>query len=610
MTEHNHIHYRIQRVCLDMTVDSTFATPDDGMISYKEYFLRRHGLKLDPLAPMLHCPFRGKQELYLPAQLATLTGLDEDWRTDREFAQDLWRGLRYEPDEHWKMQSRLTDALAQQKEAGNSPLQEWGIEVGKEPIEAELKMLHRDAVYFSRQANDMFKQGRQPPRNLEVPVSHDGFVEKPWPDVWTPGNSRIVLDRWIIFRAKGEDEAQSVTAFVDELSPLVGQLLEADRDDRIMISSPHVVSVPGNTAEHWTEFIKQYVPPWKPTDTKLVCVIIPAQVRRRDQYYYQLKDLLFFQQSTGVLSQMMLSSTLQRTQQRQQIWKNILQQLLIKQGAFMWVISPLPYCGRVHMVVGIDACKQSKDSPCIQTLCASTNPYFTSYFTTWRTCTTENFAPLSGAMLKEAIVYNYTHGGGRLPETIIIYRGGVSESQETALIQGEVLQPEDGILESLRSLPQEVGLSAEDAEEWRSKLEIAYILVRRGTNARFRTKDYENLQSGSYIDNSVVASSTTRGIPLELQRFDFYMVSQTYVIGTAKPTLYSVLYSTLSMPRQELITLCYRLCGVYMTFPGLVSMPAPLKYACKLLSLLSKCESVPAEPTAGVERLRTSLFFV
>merc|ERR1719428_1830331 len=68
-----------------------------------------------------------KQELYLPAQLATLTGLDEDWRTDREFAQDLWRGLRYEPDEHWKMQARLTDSLSSSGEGGN-PLQEWGIE--------------------------------------------------------------------------------------------------------------------------------------------------------------------------------------------------------------------------------------------------------------------------------------------------------------------------------------------------------------------------------------------------------------------------------------------------------------------------------------------------
>merc|ERR1711879_1005926 len=112
------------------------------------------------------------------------------------------------------------------------------------------------------------------------------------------------------------------------------------------------------------------------------------------------------------------------------------------------------------------------------------------------------------------------------------------------------------------------------------------------------------------IDSNVVVSVTTKGIPKELQRYDFYMVSQTYVIGTAKPTLYSVLYNTLSMPRKEVITLSYRLCSVYMTFTGIVSMPAPLKYACKLLSLLSKCESVPEEPTPGVSWLKSNLFFV
>lgn len=400
-----------------------------------------------------------------------------------------------------------------------------------------------------------------------------------------------------------------MAAFVDELRPLVGELLEADKQDRIVISEPLVVGIPGNTAEQWADFIKQHSPPWNEKDTKLICTVMPAQVRRRDQYYYQLKDLLLFKEPNTVLSQMLLSSTLQRTQQRQQIWKNILQQLLIKQGAFMWVISPLPYCGRVHMVVGIDACKQSKDSPCIQTLCASTNPYFTKYHTTWRTSTSDDFIPLSGEMLREVLVEN-CRNGGRLPDTIVIYRGGVSESQESALIQGEVLQEQDGIVDTLRSLPEEVGFSTEDAKIWRDRLEIAYILVRRGTNARFRTTDKENLQSGSYIDNTVVVSASTKGIPVELQRYDFYMVSQTYIIGTAKPTLYSVLYSTLTMPRHEVIQLSYRLCSVYMTFTGIVSMPAPLKYACKLLSLLSKCESVPSEPSPAMAKLKSNLFFV
>ena len=97
---------------------------------------------------------------------------------------------------------------------------------------------------------------------------------------------------------------------------------------------------------------------------------------------------------------------------------------------------------------------------------------------------------------------------------------------------------------------------------------------------------------------------------------DFFMVSQTYVKGTARPTLYTVwlgglslfwrffgrnlwvqwftdtplmasflercfqrgqmvwhlrLYNTLSFSKMEIIQLTYRLCGVYMTFAGMVT---------------------------------------
>merc|ERR1712039_288504 len=108
----------------------------------------------------------------------------------------------------------------------------------------------------------------------------------------------------------------------------------------------------------------------------------------------------------------------------------------------------------------------------------------------------------------------------------------------------------------------------------------------------------------------VVVSREDASSGEDCKRFDFYMVSQTYVIGTAKPTLYSVLYNTLSLSRTEIMQLTYRLCAVYMTFSGMVSMPAPLKYAAKLLSLLSKCESTPPEPTGTSVKWRPFLFFV
>lgn len=308
---------------------------------------------------------------------------------------------------------------------------------------------------------------------------------------------------------------------------------------------------------------------------------------------------------------MVLSSTLQRPTQRQQIWRNILQQMLIKRGAWLWVISPLPYMGRTVMVVGIDACRQSKDSPSILTLCASMNPYYTSYHTTWRKKDTaarkdeEDILP-PGDLLREAMM-NFFELNHRLPDTLVVYRSGVSESQEGALLDGEVYHAEGGLLATLMSVSQEVDMEEHALAAWRRRVQVAYILVRRGTNARFRSENNENLPSGTFIDTDVVVG---RGQEEGAKTFDFYMVSQTYILGTAKPTLYSVLYNTLSMSRYEITQLTYRLCKVYMTFSGTVSMPAPLKYAAKLLSLLAKCENAPPEPTGSSADWKPWLFFV
>jgi len=125
--------------------------------------------------------------------------------------------------------------------------------------------------------------------------------------------------------------------------------------------------------------------------------------------------------------------------------------MLIKRGGWLWVISPLPYSGRVVMAVGIDACRQSKHCPTIQALCATTNPYFTTCFSTWQRSpevVKGAYTMPPGELLKEAVLYFFQQNG-RLPDTLVVYRGGVSESQETGLLESELYHPEAGILQAL-----------------------------------------------------------------------------------------------------------------------------------------------------------------
>ncbi|CAJ1450462.1 unnamed protein product [Effrenium voratum] len=524
--------------------------------------------------------------VYLPAEIAFLTGLDDEWKSDKDFSQSLWQGLRHTPREHWSLQARLLRGLTQDQ----SPLREWGVKIAPEPLKVNFGQLPQEPVYFDQEAEDYFRKLQAPPQSLEVFTSQ-GL--RPWPQVWTRPKECISLDRWVIFAPAAQED--HVQRFIAEIEPLVGELLDNCKDLRV--ARPEAVSISATSAAGWVKKLSSYQPPWPKQLTDFVVVVLP-NVKRRDQYYYQLKSLLTFHWEPCCPTQMMMASTLHPLS-RPQVWRSLLQQILVKKGAFLWAISPLPYLGRSMMVVGLDTVKAGKEAPVLQALSASVNVYFTSYFSTWRS------GPDCGALLRQALQHFYTRLR-RVPDTLVIYRGGVSESQEAQLLESE-LHGEHGLLAALHTYAQEV-LPDQDLEEWEAKLSVAFIMARRSLNSRFMTEDGENLPSGSYIDEDVIPGKATGAQNPE--RYDFYMVSQSYVIGTARPTLYTVLYNTSSFSKLEIVELTYRLCAVYMTFAGMVSMPAPLKYATKLLSLLTKCSQVPAEPTKELELWRPNLFFV
>eukprot|EP00929_Paragymnodinium_shiwhaense_P112628 TRINITY_DN80898_c0_g1_i1.p1 TRINITY_DN80898_c0_g1~~TRINITY_DN80898_c0_g1_i1.p1 ORF type:complete len:1042 (-),score=161.27 TRINITY_DN80898_c0_g1_i1:64-3189(-) len=620
---HNNMHYKIARVCLDMDPSCTFPT-ETGDISYLDYYHARHGIKLTPVQPLLHCPFRAKPGLYLPAEIACLTGLDDQLRQHRQLLKGLWRDMRQDPTSHWKEQTRLVQGVAAARRVsdgaadGEACLAGWGLQLDQEPLTVTGKRLEGDVVYASLRAHDYFRAGRSPPSSLCLETTSTGFTRRPWPEVWSTPGQGLDLSNWVVVSGDRADEQAAVESFLHDLELLVDDVLSADSaTGRIEVGSPEVIAIPSAAPENWVQYINEYQTPWPPHETKLVVVVVPDKVRRREKIYSLIKDQLFFRRSPSLVSQVIMSSTLRCQQSRMKIWQNILQQMLAKRGAWFWITSPLPYMGRIVMAIGIDTRRCGQDGAIIQTLCATTNPYFTSIFSTWRcsvvpTCERDRrpaehrLAP--GELVKDAVLH-FHQQNGRLPDTLIVYRAGVSESQETEVVEHDLYDPDQGILGTLVAISEDTLKQEEDKNAWRTKFELAYIVVRRRTNARFRTESGENLPTGTYIDEHVVVH---REHPEEKhpQLFDFYMVPQSNVTGTARPSLYSVLYSTLTFSKEEVIRFTYRLCTVYQLFPGVVSTPAPLKYASKLLTFLSKCPGAAPEPTSRHEGQQQHLFFV
>ncbi|KAK0229725.1 argonaute-like protein [Armillaria nabsnona] len=143
------------------------------------------------------------------------------------------------------------------------------------------------------------------------------------------------------------------------------------------------------------------------------------------------------------------------------------------------------------------------------------------------------------------------------PERIIVYRDGVSEGQFK-----EVLDTE---LAALKAACKALAVDAK----------ITFIIVGKRHHIRFFPMEFgpadrsENCLAGTVVDRGV-------GHPTE---FDFYLQSHGGLLGTSRPTHYSVLHDENKMIPDDLQSLTNALCYVYARSTRAVSIPAPVYYA-------------------------------
>ncbi|KAK0479171.1 argonaute-like protein [Armillaria novae-zelandiae] len=143
------------------------------------------------------------------------------------------------------------------------------------------------------------------------------------------------------------------------------------------------------------------------------------------------------------------------------------------------------------------------------------------------------------------------------PERIIVYRDGVSEGQFK-----EVLDTE---LAALKAACKSLGVNAK----------ITFIIVGKRHHIRFfpiETTDKDrsgNCHAGTVVDRGI-------GHPTE---FDFYLQSHGGLLGTSRPSHYSVLHDENKMIPDDLQSLTNALCYVYARSTRAVSIPAPVYYA-------------------------------
>ena len=159
---------------------------------------------------------------------------------------------------------------------------------------------------------------------------------------------------------------------------------------------------------------------------------------------------------------------------------------------------------------------------------------------------------------------NIKDGKRILPRKLIVYRDGLSDSQQRLALNFEI----PAINAALEDYPG-VG--------------FAYIIANKKVSCRFFPKDRDGKikgpEPGMIIDKDITSKSTHK---------NFYMVSQLSRQGAAAPSHYHILYMNEKMNSEEekIIKLTYKLCYLYFHINAGIKIPAPIQYAERCGALL------------------------
>lgn len=198
----------------------------------------------------------------------------------------------------------------------------------------------------------------------------------------------------------------------------------------------------------------------------------------------------------------------------------------------------------------------------------------------------------------------YAEREGRLPDSIVIYREGLSDVQIKKTISVELESLYESI-NSMRANPKCKDYSPE----------VALFIVNKKVNSKFFDFDQKNKERfGNPTSGSVIfCEMASHG------QIDFYLVAQKVneAVGTATPTQYRLIYykaegqreesnkesgnstSTASMekcslPLSALAQLTYEQCFNYDNWQGAIKIPAVLKCGDKMSTIVGEhvCASV------------------
>ncbi|KAF8514872.1 argonaute-like protein [Hysterangium stoloniferum] len=236
-----------------------------------------------------------------------------------------------------------------------------------------------------------------------------------------------------------------------------------------------------------------------------------------------------------------------------------------KNAPIMKVLSQVP-----TMIIGADVSHAAPDSdrPSVTGLVSSVDQYFSRYVASTKIQTARQEIISELGDMANRVSRNVSFSTGACPSRgteavhtalpIISCRDGVSEGQFEAVGKDE--------LNEIKSIERQFGGTPPV---------ITFIIVGKKHHVRFFPKDARdgdrsgNCPPGMVVDRDIVS-------PVD---YDFYLQSHGGLLGTSRPSHYSVIDDGNDLGADNLQAISYLLCHVYARATRSVSIPAPVYYA-------------------------------
>ncbi|XP_061421204.1 piwi-like protein 2 isoform X2 [Lethenteron reissneri] len=556
ITRYNNRTYRIDDIAWDKTPKSTFLNSAGKTMSFVEYYKTQYEITIDDLGQplLLH---RAKQRnqaddqvaiqtICLIPELAYMTGITDLMRSDFSMMKAISEQMRLGPSLRHNSVMEFISTVENNPEA-QQELSNWGLQLD----------------------SDIYKlSGRQLPPEM-IRLQSKAFAVSPEADwtrhiVNTPCITAVAMKNWQVLCT--QRDSFLVREFVNmmcSVGPPMG----------LVNQFPNIIELPNDQTKTYVDCIRKNYS-YSQGVQMIMCIFSTL----RDDRYSTVKQVCCVE--LAVPSQVVQTRTISQQKRMRSVAQKVVLQMNCKLGGELWILDiPL----KNIMVVGVDVFHNvvlGKQS--VVGFVASMNRSVSRWYSrVVRQSTAQELVDGLNLCMTSAIkkYYELNHF---LPEKIIMYRDGVSDSQLAIVRDFEVMQLTNGF--------RTFDLS------YQPKMLVVVVQKRINTNIFFNNNGaMENAPPGSVLDT--VATSQ--------EWFDFFLVSQHVRQGTVSPTHYVVIFNSLMLGADHIQRLTYKMTHLYYNWSGTVRVPAPCQYAHKLASLVG--ENLHSDPDPG---LCDKLFFL